>query len=145
MPGWKLKTAGIPAWFPKVSETSIAILSAMLAIAFGISTYGLHLTAPDERSTDGIYSNPCCPDIVVKGRQIEYGSERVPLQRKHMKFGLTGYPSKPFGDFYMVDRATGRHDPALILFSSDREPAELILVDFKGVEHSFRRRSGERK
>jgi len=51
----------------------------------------LRLTAPEAGSVNGVYSNECCIDIVLREGTIIHGSKSGTFKLYNMKFGLTGY------------------------------------------------------
>ena len=49
---------------------------------------------PAASTVNGVYSNSCCSNILLRDGIMIVGTSRVPFQLENMKFGLTAYPAQ---------------------------------------------------
>ncbi len=56
---------------------------------------------PSSQSTDGIYRNSCCNDIIIRNGSIYYGNKVALIKIENMKFGVTGYIDRVFNSTEM--------------------------------------------
>jgi hypothetical protein len=94
-----------------------------------------HHAAPDPASFDGTYYNSCCLPVRIANGRVRYGNAEAKLKLVDDKFGLEGWPDRPFGPFYFVD--ADRMEPAVFAFDgADR----FSVADASGKELTFIRK-----
>ena len=65
----------------------------ILIIAFSIKAF---INKPKKGIVDGVYSNECCSNIVIKEPNITYGNDKFNIRIAEMKYGLVGIVSGKF-------------------------------------------------
>ena len=93
-----------------------AALPVILLIALGwYANTRAHV--PAASTVNGVYSNPCCGNFILRNGVIVIGTFHVPFDLENMKFGLTAYPTQQI--LVRAGRLEGRRDadPGPLLFS----------------------------
>jgi hypothetical protein len=115
-------------------------LFVVILSALAILNVVVHPKSSDMNLVKGRYESACCGAITLNNGYLSYAGKRVDFELRLMKFGLTGYPSAPFGDFYgkPVDR-NQPDGPSVMIFNNDTHPTGFDIADRHGRDVFFKR------
>lgn len=112
-------------------QVSILFGLASIAAVFILIT---KINAPNIRSVNGAYENPCCSMLLINNGQLQYGYKSLPLKLRKMKFGLTGYVE---AEFSRNDLLQSTKSTAILFSRHDR--AYDISIPVNGRYYTFKR------
>jgi len=116
----------------------VAVL-ALLAMAATL-LFTLTRTFPDVplNLIEGRYRNPCCDDIVIREKYLEYGAQRVGYSAERMKYGTELTPDRAVGQFYLRD-IKGRVEVGSLVLTRKGKLISLNARDFRGHDYTFKK------
>lgn len=113
-------------------------LPLLLVVALAIFYIVITRPSVDSTEAEGNYINACCPAVTIRNGHLNFRGEAIPIKFKRMKFGIAGYPERPFDGFYIQDTATGERLAPILVFSDDF--SSFTAVGPSGAEYKFERK-----
>lgn len=116
-------------------------LFAIIAIVPIVLILRCHSERKDISVVNGYYCSSYCKDILILNGVITDDGGQIPFKLIVMKFGLTAYPVKPIGDFYVSDTSSSEgRSPNPLLFNDENAPNSFRIVDSERHENLFTRK-----